>query len=767
MINRLQLLRNVGQFESVTGPANIELSRYVVVYAENGRGKTTLSAILRSLATGDPINILERRRLSSQFPPHVILECTGGPPPAIFELGRWNRTFPNLVVFDDTFVDENVYSGLSVGPEHRQHLHKLVLGAQGVRLNQQLENAVRQVEADSAEIRDRAERIPADLRAGMSLDDFCALPQASSIDNEISATERALAAAREQQPINETPAFGQLVVPPPIDARAVIALLARTLETLDTSAAAQVEAHLLQLGPGSESWLAQGIRYVMARGRAPGACPFCARDLSDLEILASYRAYFSQEYARLKQDVNGSIAFLGEAHGDSALAAFERSLRIAVERRQFWSRFVTVPEIQLDSEAIVAARQAARNAVVEALTAKSAAPLERMGLSDDALRAINEFEAHCRTVARLDFELSEADAAIEDVKHQSAAANVSELQRSLTRMQATRARHLPDIDRLCKEYVAARDAKLASEEARDEIKANLEGYRETSFPRYEEGINRYLERFNAGFRIGGVVAADTRGGPTCNYEILIDNTAIPVSRGTDRNGEPSFCSTLSAGDRSTLALAFFFASLDEVPNLAEMIVVIDDPISSLDDHRSLTTAQEVRRVGERASQLIVLSHNKPFLCRIYERIDPTLRTPIRLERIANGSTLSLWDVNQDSITEHDRRHGLLKRFLAVGPQNNSREVARSVRPHLEAFLRVAYPDTFPPGTLLGNFLNVCQQRYGLVGQVLNHQDMSELRDLVEYSNRYHHDTNPAWETEAINDGELSGYVGRALVFTTR
>jgi hypothetical protein len=39
--------------------------------------------------------------------------------------------------------------------------------------------------------------------------------------------------------------------------------------------------------------------------------------------------------------------------------------------------------------------------------------------------------------------------------------------------------------------------------------------------------------------------------------------------------------------------------------------------------------------------------------------------------------------------------------------------------------------------------------------------------MVEYANRFHHDTNPAWETEAINDGELRGFVEQALRFCHR
>ena len=83
---------------------------------------------------------------------------------------------------------------------------------------------------------------------------------------------------------------------------------------------------------------------------------------------------------------------------------------------------------------------------------------------------------------------------------------------------------------------------------------------------------------------------------------------------------------------------------------------------------------------------------------------------------------------------------------------------------LEAFLRVAFPEHFSPGTLLGYFLDKCRQRTGTPQEILDTQDIQELGDLIEYANRFHHDTNAAWETETINDGELTGFVQRALNF---
>jgi wobble nucleotide-excising tRNase len=247
--------------------------------------------------------------------------------------------------------------------------------------------------------------------------------------------------------------------------------------------------------------------------------------------------------------------------------------------------------------------------------------------------------------------------------------------------------------------------------------------------------------------------------------VVINDRPVPITGGTPAAGEPSFRTALSAGDRNTLALAFFFASLDQSPDLADRVVVIDDPISSLDEHRALTTVQEVRRLARRAGQVIVLSHNKPFLCRIWEGADRAARAALEVSRDGAGSALRAWDVSQDSVTEHDRRHAALRQYL--GASTNNRDVAEALRYVLEAFVRVSYPEHFPPGTNLGSFLTICDQRTGTAQEVLDREDTGELRDLVEYAHRFHHDTNPAYETVTINDAELRGFVERTLTFTRR
>ena len=767
MITRIRLVRNVGQFDSMTPAPNVQLAPLTLVYAENGRGKTTLAAILRSLATGDPIPIAERRRLAAQNLPHVVVEATGGPPPAVFENNAWNRTIANMAIFDDVFVDENVYSGLAVGSDQRQNLHELILGAQGVALNQRLQQIVEQVEAHNTALRTKAAAIPVVERGSLSLDEFCDLQDRDDIDGAIQAAERTLAAVKEQEPVRDNLLFDALSLPA-FDITAIDDVLQQDLPGLDGASAARVQAHLAGIGRDGEAWVADGMERVgqTRAGGSDGICPFCGQDLLDSPVIGHYRAYFSEAYATLKRTVADTLAAIDRTHGDQVPATFERAVRVAGERRRFWSRFCDIPEISLDTAAIASAWRAARDATLAQLNAKQGAPLDRVTLTEQARAAIATYETHRQTIATLDQQLQAANTAIGVVKEKAARGDVAASTAAVALLKATKARYEPAIAALCDDYLREKNAKASTERLRNQARAQLDQYRKDAFPVYKDALNDLLTRFNAGFRLDKVAPLNTRTGSTCTYNIIINNKPVPVAGGVPAPGTPSFRNTLSSGDRNTLALAFFFAALERDPNLASKIVIIDDPKSSLDENRALTTVQELRRIAQSVSQMMVLSHDKALLCQIWDGADRSTRAALQVARDQAGSTILEWDVNQDCVTEHDRRHALLREYLRR-PPSNTREVAQSIRHLLEGFLRVAYPDHFPPEAKLGMFQDISRRLLGTPGQIVGADDIRELDELAEYAHKFHHDTNQAWETERINDSELAGFVERALRFTRR
>ena len=485
MINRFKLLQNIGRFNSDAGGASHDLSKLTLIYADNAQGKTTLTAVLRSLAGGDPRPITERHRLGSQHPPKAVLSWENEPTDVMFQSGDWNRTFENVKVFDDHFVDENVYSGLDVAPSHRQNLHELILGDRGVALNRNLQGLVSRITEHNTAITARSSAIPAHERHGLSVEAFCALTELPDVDEKIAEAERALKAAQDQDLVLAAAIFSRIELPE-FDLEAIRETLAKDLADLDKSAEAQVQAHIHTLGEGGESWVADGVQRAAQRG--DDLCPFCGQNMQGVDLIAHYRAYFSQEYSHLKQSVSQLINDINGTHADGKQVEFEREVSTLIQSRQFWASYSDVPDLEIDSAAIVAAWNRARTAVGEQLQAKQGAPLDAQSLNQSTLEALDAYGGHRQAIAAINQTSKTANENIQQVKQQAQAAETAKLAKTLNELNATKSRFREDIASLCGAYLAELAAKENTEAARDKARKKLEEYRASVFPQLQEGV---------------------------------------------------------------------------------------------------------------------------------------------------------------------------------------------------------------------------------------------------------------------------------------
>src|SRR5579863_3430117 len=109
MLQRVISIKNVGRFKNCAALGDVTFKRFTLIFAENGRGKTTLCAILRSLFTNLPSLVLGRATLGSLDPPEIQLLTAAGN--IGFRNGTWTAAYPDIAVFDGTYVSENVYAG--------------------------------------------------------------------------------------------------------------------------------------------------------------------------------------------------------------------------------------------------------------------------------------------------------------------------------------------------------------------------------------------------------------------------------------------------------------------------------------------------------------------------------------------------------------------------------------------------------------------------------------------------------------------------------
>lgn len=763
MIHHIQLLRNIGQFDNVNPPEETTFTPFSLIYGENGAGKTTIAAILRSLAVNTPLLITERQRLGSQQPPHVVINHADGRQ-SVFQNGAWTNCLSNIAIFDDAFVSDNICSGIEVQSAQRQGMHGLILGEQGVTLNNALQEHIANIERHNLNLRNLSAAIPANARGPYEVDEFCDLVADEQIDQKIEEVERRLAAARSSDAIRQRSIFLPISLPD-FNIENINAILGQGLPELDAAAMEHIRVHISKLGESGEAWVAEGMPRIssVSADLETEICPFCAQELPGIQLIDHYRAYFSQAYNNLKSSIMDTGISVRDTHGGEIVAAFERSIRAAIETRDFWKEFAELAEISIDTAAIARSWCTAREAVLEILRAKAASPLRILALSTDARRAIDDFREHIREVNGLSESLVAVNDQLARIKEQVGADNVVVLSSDLERLRAQRARFDHAVVPHCTAYLTERQAKATTEDLRTQARTALDQYRQQIFPAYENTINEYLNRFAATFRIFQVRSSNTRSGSLASYQIVINNHNVNASA----NSGPSFRNTLSAGDRNTLALAFFFASLELDPELENKIVIIDDPMTSLDEHRILCTREQIVAMSARVQQVIVLSHSKPFLCGLWEQVDRNASTALRINRVGQGTELAVWDVRNDSVSEHDKRHELVRQYINVADPTKEREVAAALRPILEAFMRVAYPGYFPAGSLLGQFIAGCENRLGTDSETLPREDVDELRSLKDYANQFHHDTNPAWQTAHINGLQLTNFAQRTLLFATR
>jgi wobble nucleotide-excising tRNase len=73
MLQRIISIKNIGRFRNCAAAGDVTFRRFTLIFSENGRGKTTLCAILRSLFTNTPALIIGRTTLGSLNTPEVQL----------------------------------------------------------------------------------------------------------------------------------------------------------------------------------------------------------------------------------------------------------------------------------------------------------------------------------------------------------------------------------------------------------------------------------------------------------------------------------------------------------------------------------------------------------------------------------------------------------------------------------------------------------------------------------------------------------------------
>jgi wobble nucleotide-excising tRNase len=643
MIKAVRSISNVGRFAAFSGGDNLPFYKLTVVFAENGRGKTTLVDILRSLQSGHGHCITGRHTLGATGPSAVSILLDSGP--ATFQNGRWDRTLPDLEVFDETFIHANVYAGDFVELDHRRNLYRMILGDEGVQLARRVDDLAGDRET-ARQYREAEQRVKEFLPEDISLEDFLALPQPdNNLAASISALEGQLQALDQDRDVRETE-YIRVIQLPSLPER-FFDILATELAEVSASAECAMRAHIQQCGMDDrgEAWLRQGLKY-----ESGGRCPFCAQDLTGNDLIESYRRFFNASYIDLTTEIENMAKELDKRFSSEEQLQLQQDIFTNQRLCSFWSQFVTLnlPDLPASDEIQKAWREL-HKAARALLLQKQVSPLRKV------CPAPNFGSAHKRW-AELTEQVGNYRAAVDranvrDIAHRKQSVENShdlqeiDLDQELRRLQATRIRYSPEADNACCDYIEARERKNSLEEQRRDARERLDAYTQNTLSRYQAPLSEALKNFGTGFKIRmGERPQFSAGRPSVFYEIVINKARVPLGNEKTDPETPSFRNTLSSGDRSALAFAFFLARLQQDQRLAEKVIVLDDPITNQDDVRSAQTQRLIRDLVERAKQVIVLSHAPRFLRGIWDQVASNKMSVAILPTADDNSILGVWHV---------------------------------------------------------------------------------------------------------------------------
>ncbi len=754
MLKRIVSIRNVGRFKNCKANGDVSFRPYTLLFGENARGKTTFCAILRSLLTNDPAFVVGRATLGSSALPEVNLLTSAGN--SVFREGNWSAAYPNIAIFDATYISENVYAGDAIDTEQRRSLYRVIIGAHGVALASRFKEIEEKVREKNSAIRDIRTQIQRHAAAGMSVEVFIALPEDEEIDTKIAAKKLDLQAANQAAELKLKTALKELIVP--VFPTSFVGLLEKTLEDVAEDAERRVGEHIVrhQMEGRGESWINKGLSFVVDE-----TCPFCDQDISDVSLIRAYRSYFSREYRALRDEVNQLKTQVDTALDEEVASDLEQTLVKNTASAENWKQYCeldkpVLPEAERVRGIIVALRDAARALIA----AKASTPLEAVAPNLTFKQDLETFEALSNSLEIYNEQVATVNVIIAHRKNQAQIANVPDLKADLASLEAQKIRYTEEVRELCASYERLQGEKTDLEDQKGTVRQQLDTHTEQVITLYGQRINWYLDRINASFKITTPTYTYRGGSPNTSYQIVINEKKVDIGDPQNPADTPSFKNTLSSGDRTTLALAFFFAQLEQDPNRASKVVVFDDPFGSMDSFRRNHTVHQIQRCGDSCAQVIVLSHDPQFLHLLWKRIGAgERRKTLCMARIGEeNTTIAEWNIEKAVQAPYRADLEKLQEFFSAN-QGDSRDVVQKIRPVLEAYCRNLSPLQFDEQDELGRMIGKIRDD-GATHQLT--EILEDLDELNTYSRRYHHEYNRNAATETINDEELLGYVKRTL-----
>ena len=583
----------------------------------------------------------------------------------------------------------------------------------------------------------------------------------SDIERKIADAEKAVEVASKTKEISGQSKLSEISMPN-IDVSTLGGLLSRSISEISVEAKNKVTEHFsAHFRSHGEQWVKEGL--VLLKGEH---CPFCGQPLAPArELLDAYNAYFDKAYNLHLQELTAFRRIVDGNLADAQLATLNRKLGDNGTVGEFWKPLVNLALPVSPADSIAERTRDARAKLMALIDRKLASPLVAVCEPDEFDVSKSLLQGIQTLLAEYNEKVRQVNVRVEAIQKQARASDLNKAKANVLALRQQKERHETPNREDCEKYKALVAQKKNLEDCKVKAREQLEQFTSTLLRKYESAINGYLQTFGAGFRIVDVGTSNESGLPRVSYKLLLGIHKIALSSQEQALAEPVFANVLGDSDKRTLAFSFFLAKLEVDEKLPQQIVVVDDPVSSLDQCRRRATHRALRTLAGKAKQLVVFSHDPLFIQSFSE--DGDIRalgvTVLELRRAANDYTvLDECDIEERVQSEYKTNYRTLTVYVTAGEVVDKQKVVCAIRPMLEANLRHRFQDSLKGAFSLGKMIEAirtCKPGDPLQGMKSKEE---ELADINDFATDFTHDTDADGSLQKLDDAQLKNYAMRAL-----
>lgn len=569
MLKRIQKILNIGRFSDCRVPG-CEFGNETIIFGFNTQGKSTITAILRSIQTGNNDILIGRKTFGATSAKNVEIDFEEGGvnDKYTFQSKVWNKSNPNILIFDSRFIAENVFDGENITFDQQKNLNTVIIGKKGQELNNAI-IALQKQSDDYANQKSEKTREYSRHFPGSDFTKFKSLSKHADIDSEIKNKEKEIKFEREKEGIKKS------IKSHILSLSGIRFNIRDTLEkTLDVKQE-EIESHIKMhfvTDENAQNFLSEGLEFLKEKPTDGSlrTCVFCGQELGITaeQLIGVYSAFFKGGYEALQNEITNVTTYFKGVNVEAILEKISADLK------------TKDLDIGLDDTKIAD------------LTKLKSDFEKELDKKRDLNYTIN-FDVFDRLKAGIEKIKSDLEELEQKKLNVVSPKTISQLENEKKDLEIIKKRHDAVWVNFCADWDSIDTNAETVRKQREEKRKELEAYSASVFDTHKGTINLLCAEMGADFEIEDFKPLKKIVGKDERIFAIKFFGAHKVNIDNEDEKTPNFRNTLSESDKRLLAFAFFMSLLIHDRELDKKIVVFDDPMSSFDSERRRKTVHRI------------------------------------------------------------------------------------------------------------------------------------------------------------------------------